>query len=626
MATTAEDIRDTIGNAAVAPSDDAVAGVAGTWKLCYVVGSKGVSDGGAIKIGFPLMWTYPQFDDPAKPGYTVATCSVPEVKIIGSVQRYRYVVLTVNGTSLKEGDSIEVTYGAASVSPEGKATAQWVSYGSENPAVFEVAVAPTRGSKFIPLAESPTVRVVAGPPEVVGVFIPSYTRPGVEFEAKVVVKDHFGNALEDFSGTLGLDCTDTKASFPRQITINPSDKGKKRFSGRFFTPGVHTFSVKSIEDGIKGVSNPSDCGEGREFNLYWGDIHGHTNLSDGAAPIDFYYQAARDVTCYDFSAVTDHEYQGPHKFYDEEVSIELRPEDWELTKRKAKEYHEPGKFVTFLGYEWTGRRDGVPDTGGDMNVYFLDDDAPIFSRLDPKSASARALWQTLRERGIKALTIPHHTASGWHTLGSDLAHYDPEFEPVIEIYSMHGTSEYPGNPRPLVKDRPEGFVQNALAKGYKMGFIAGSDSHTLHLNSPNVPMGLPYLTLRFRGGLAAIMAKELTREALFEAIKARRVYATTGERILMDFRVNGHMMGEDIAVDRKATVFGRVVGTKNLASVELVRDNVVIYHAEADGVHVRFELEECCPRCESHFYYLRVVQEDGEMAWSSPIWVRFGAI
>ncbi|MBA7591696.1 hypothetical protein ES708_33857 [subsurface metagenome] len=246
---------------------------------------------------------------------------------------------------------------------------------------------------------------------------------------------------------------------------------------------------------------------------------------------------------------------------------------------------------------------------------------PIFSKLERESATSQNLWKILRDKNINALTIPHHTASGWHTLGSDLENHDPEFQPVIEIYSMHGNSEYSGNPRPLIKENNQGYVQNALEKGYRMGFVAGSDSHTLHLNVPNVPMSLPYLTLLFRGGITAIMAEELTRESLFDAIKKRRVYATTGERILIDFKINEHMMGEEIVFEGKVKVFGSIAGTDKLAKVELIKNNKVIYQVKPKREEIEFSFEDVIQKDKAYFYYLRVTQNDSEMAWSSPIWI-----
>ncbi|MBA7518126.1 hypothetical protein ES705_10192 [subsurface metagenome] len=610
-----------LGWATICPIKSVIAGSKGTWKIRYTIGSKEIGVGGIMKIVLPLMWSYPQFENPATSGYTEVNCFSEGIKLDFKIERYRYIILTVKEGTLIEGDKVEIIYGSSKESSNGESTAQWVSFGKENPATFEVKVKYVGELNFVSISGKLSVNITSGTSKMIEVFIPSYTKPEEEFEAKLVVKDTFGNAVENFKGTLNIMSTDSSGTFPKEISFSANNQGRQSFKASFKCEGIQKFYIKQTGTNLEGKSNPSKCNKKNSLNLYWGDIHGHTNLSDGAAPVDFYYKAARDITCFDFSSVTDHEYQGPHKFFDEEISIELTRNDWELIKKKTKEYYQAGRFVTFLGYEWTGRRDGVKDTEGDKNVYYIEDDMPIFSKLERESATSQNLWKILRDKNINALTIPHHTASGWHTLGSDLENHDPEFQPVIEIYSMHGNSEYSGNPRPLIKENNQGYAQNALEKGYRMGFVAGSDSHTLHLNVPNVPMGLPYLTLRFRGGITAIMAEELTRESLFDAIKKRRVYATTGERILIDFKINEYMMGEEIIFEGKAKIFGSIAGTDKLAKVELIKNNKVVYQIKPKGEKVEFSFEDIIQKDKAYFYYLRVTQNDSEMAWSSPIWI-----
>jgi len=610
-----------LGWATICPIKNIVAGSKGTWKIKYTIGSKEIGVGGIIKIGLPLMWTYPQFKNPTTSGYTEINYFSEGAKLDFIIKRYRYIILIVKEGTLIEGNEVEIIYGSSKENSNGKSTAQWVSFGKENPAIFEVKVKYVGELNFVSIPGKLSVNITSGTSKMIEIFIPSYTKPEEEFEAKLVVKDTFGNVVENFVGTLNIMSTDNSGTFPKEISLSANDQGRKFFKASFKCEGIQKFYIKQTGTNLEGKSNPSKCSKNNRLNLYWGDIHGHTNLSDGAAPVDFYYKAARDITCFDFSSVTDHEYQGPHKFFDEEISIELTRNDWGLIKEKTKKYYQAGRFVTFLGYEWTGRRDGVKDTEGDKNVYYIEDDMPIFSKLDRESATSWDLWKTLRDKNIDALTIPHHTASGWHTLGSDLKNHDPEFQPVIEIYSMHGSSEYPGNPRPLIKENNQGYVQTALERGYRMGFIAGSDSHTLHLNVPNVPMGLPYLTLRYRGGITAIIAEELNRKPLFDAIKKRRVYATTGERILIDFKVNDHMMGEEIIFGGKAKIFGSITGTDKLLKVELIKNNKVIHQIKPKSEEIEFIFDDIILEDKTYFYYLRVMQNDGEMAWSSPIWI-----
>ena len=89
--------------------------------------------------------------------------------------------------------------------------------------------------------------------------------------------------------------------------------------------------------------------EKSKYHIYIGDIHGHSRLSDGYPDVDTYYKDIRDREKLDFCALTDHDHGGVG-------AAELYGEKWEIEKVKAKEYNDPGKFTTILGYE----RDSYP--------------------------------------------------------------------------------------------------------------------------------------------------------------------------------------------------------------------------------------------------------------------------
>jgi len=595
---------------------EVIAGSKGEWRMSLIIGKDGILSGSRIRIGVPLMWTFPQVSDPCSPGYThIFTSS--NTAFISEIKNYRYIYITIKEPGLKEGDEIEVIYSGI---------AQWVAYEDEKLEEFEVSYSPFQSSKFIKInLPSNKLKITCGEPALISVYIPSITIIGEEYLLKVVIKDKYGNPVLNYEDSIFFECTDKKAILPKRYRFKISDRGRGVFKIVFNTPGIHTITVRNSSNSLIGVSNPTKCDNSAQFNLYWGDIHGHTTISDGATPIDFYYRTARDVTGFDFSAVTDHGYQGPHKFYDNEVSIEITDKEWDLIRQKAKKYYEPGKFVTFSAYEWTGVRGGrakSKEDYGDKNVYYLTDDQPIFRRNSKGSETAPELWNKLRSLNTEVITIPHHTASGWVSLGWDWHCHDEKLEPLVEIYSVHGTSEYSGNPRPIIKELKEGFVQNALAKGYKLGFIGGSDSHSLHLNCDR-PSGLPYLTLRYRGGITGIYAKELTRKGLFEAMKARRVYATTGERIIIDFKIDTHMMGEEYVATKPPFIYGEVVGTSKLKKIEVIKNNDVIYILQGKDKRAKFEFTDFSIAKGTNYYYLRVIQEDEEMGWSSPIWVNY---
>jgi hypothetical protein len=265
-----------------------------------------------------------------------------------------------------------------------------------------------------------------------------------------------------------------------------------------------------------------------------------------AEKIRHYFRFARDVSALDFAS---------HQRNDHEVS----KEHWEETKQVVKEFNHPGEFVAYLGFEWSGQH----EVGGDHNIYFLDDDQPIRrsgheivadkSDVDTDLTHIKDVYKEYR--GKKILIIPHVGGRP-----ANLNFHDPSLEPVIEVHSTHGTFEW--------------FLKDALKRNYRVGFVAGSDDYKLRQGGAYPGIG----DRRFvRGGLMAVYAKGLTRDSLYEALKARRCYGTTGERIILETYADNHMMGEEYTTDSPPEIVVKVAGTKNLESVELFRGLNKIY-------------------------------------------------
>jgi hypothetical protein len=125
----------------------------------------------------------------------------------------------------------------------------------------------------------------------------------------------------------------------------------------------------------------------------------------------------------------------------------------------------------------------------------------------------------------------------------------------------------------------------------------------------------------YRCGMTAANMPQLTREALVTALRRRRTYATTGARMLLDFQIDDLAMGSEGEVDR-ATCRATIHAVAPLESVEIVKDGAVVWKQEVDGLDVTVSWEDPTAPVNEHYYYLHVVQKDGQRAWSSPIWVR----
>lgn len=368
--------------------------------------------------------------------------------------------------------------------------------------------------------------------------------------------------------------------------------------------------------------------DGSTYGVFFGDLHAHTILGDATGEPDEIYRRYRDGYDYDFACLTEHDYLD---------GLQLAPSELATLWAAADQATVEGHFVAFRGYEWTSpaiaeHADAGTAVGeGHRHVIFPDQGDAIVRYGDGAKTGA-ALLAGLH--GVEALVIPHHT--GWS--GTDWGAHDDRLQRLVEVCSAHGRFEYAGN-QPIGHRRDhvwtDRFVLNALAQGHRLGFVGGSDSHGLlwHGTEPegrtgHVPPGtrVGWKEDAYRAGMTGIIATALTRASLYEALKARRCFATSGVPILLDVRMDGAFMGSEVTRSSAPRLAVRVRGTTPLRSVEVVRNGHVWSAMRWDhGVSplaVSFDIEDATVTPgENPYYYVRVLQDDGNMAWSSPIWV-----
>lgn len=331
--------------------------------------------------------------------------------------------------------------------------------------------------------------------------------------------------------------------------------------------------------------------EGTTYRLLFGDTHKHSNISRctaGIEPsIDDHYRYSQDVCQHDFFVLSDH-------------SNHTSDFNWWTIQKTADLYYVPGYFVTLFGYELSN----VYPTGH-KNIIFPKRPAPLLLIGLDKVSTGPGIWQQLK--GIQAMAIPHTPAL---PPGTDWSEHDPEFERVVEIFqSSRGSSEYDGAPRvPGGRKVKQGFVHEALAKGLKLGFIASTDHG-------------------FGASYAVVYARSASREDVFEALYARRCYASTARGIVLDFRANGHLMGEEIKSDSGAKLSITVRAHAPIERVDLFADQVIVKKWESNELdsekHCTLSWTDSNPVPGIRTYYVRVMLQDKEMAWSSPIWVDY---
>jgi hypothetical protein len=356
---------------------------------------------------------------------------------------------------------------------------------------------------------------------------------------------------------------------------------------------------------------------------YWGDLHVHTYYSGDAARWGLSSTETPEKACQyaknnglNFVAVTDHSENGTFSGW-------MDSEKWTYTVDKLKNNTycaETSTFIPFVGYEWTNT------THGHKSVIFKNLDIPWSAVFNAESyALPTSLWTALDNGGYQstAVTLPHHPAGGPKPTNWD--YHVTNYQPIVEIYSEHGNSEYYGNWRAINPSYSTSTVDYALGtKRYKMGVIAGTDAHDAQAGS--VADGDSVADHPYNGGLIAVIAPSLTRESIWYAIKNRRTYATTGPKITLAFSINGSGMGTVTAVSsgEKPTLHVYASGWgANISKLEIIKNG----DGGAPKVTVNYnQLSVTYDWTDNNytsgdFYYVRVTQTDNERAWSSPIWV-----
>ena len=318
------------------------------------------------------------------------------------------------------------------------------------------------------------------------------------------------------------------------------------------------------------------------YRTFWGDLHNHNNIGYAQGSLRRAFEIARHHL--DFFAFTPHAWWHDIGHYENNLEhkwlngFAVTRQRWPEVLRLIKEFDAPGQFVCISGYEWHS------SSLGDYHVLFPTLEADLFT-----PDSLPELQAFARRRGC--LMIPHHPALRTGGRGANFAHLDPKLSPVLEIYSEWGNAEHDRAPFGYVRHTEPGrwtrnTLQYLLAQGHRVGVVASTDDH----------LGYPGA---YREGLVAVKASALTRAAIFDALRARRTYAVTGDRIALDFTLNGRLMGQELAYTRERELKVEVTGWDQVDRVEVLKDNRVI--------HRDFPMD----------------REPSARSWGQPVLVRF---
>lgn len=357
-----------------------------------------------------------------------------------------------------------------------------------------------------------------------------------------------------------------------------------------------------VENVIHNISEKYHFKSQGDLNFYFGDIHGHSWMSDGMNDIDEFYIYYRDVLQDDFCSLSDH---------DNFVGNRILPSEWLENKETTQYFNQKNQFVTLFGQEWTTAR--YPKGYGHKNIYHIDEKIPLYDHKEKGTKTTKQLFPKLKKIG--AIAIPHHI--GW--TGVDWEDHDPEVQNLVEIVSNHGAYESWGN-EPIFHRGGirEHFVQDGLNKGLKFGIVGGSDSHGLIWHHQ-----AGWKRNCHRTGMTCIIAPELTREALFAALKNRHCYATSGIKIRLEWTINKqYIMGDEFTLPahEKFQSKLRVTSPETLKWITLIKDGKEIQKYGGEGRESRVSYNEM-PEKGTHYYYYRILTEEGNMAWTSPVFI-----
>jgi hypothetical protein len=541
------------------------AGSMQSFTLTYTAGEFGIDDTGSLKIGFRFATDFGpvQFDDPASPGYTTAEASngaMLELKWefkrnIRPWSRSLYVGVAKH--FLLPGDTITIRFGDRRFGSPGIRLQTYC----EKAFQFHVLVDAIATYDYVPLPQSPCIEIGPGPGIKWRAVVPTLVRVGAPFRLAVKAEDKWGNPSNRMSATLQLRPSRPIEGLPAHLRIEP---------GAFAAVAEHLMA----EDGAPITIDVLD-GEGRHLCRsnplhvsshaqglvhFWGDTHGQSDETLGTGSAREYFTFGRDRAFLDVMGHQGNDFQITRAF-------------WQNLNKLTAEFDRPGRFVCIPGYEWSANT----AVGGDRNVHFRSEGETIHRSSHAQIAdaedigdektdahTAHELFERLRGRDC---VVAAHVGGRY----ADLAYaHDDRLENAVEVHSAWGTFEW--------------LLRDAFEKNYRVGIVANSDGHK---GRP----GACYPGASFfgsSGGLTCFLADRLDRDAIFEAMRRRHHYATTGNRMFLSVSVH---------TPCDAALFLRDPAAFDGAETQSTRHLIIgdIGRIDADDVEIAVEVDASAP-------------------------------
>ncbi len=331
-----------------------------------------------------------------------------------------------------------------------------------------------------------------------------------------------------------------------------------------------------------------------------GEFHRHSEISmdggnDGKMLDQWRY--AIDTAAMDWIGCCDHD-NGAGREY-----------TWWITQKLTDIFYNPGQFSPMFNYE---RSVSYPE--GHRNVIFAQRGVRVLPRLpitkpDETVRAPDTLMLYAYLKYFNGVTASHTSGT---LMGTDWRDNDPLTETSVEIYQGDRQNyEMPDAPRSNNdKDsiggwRPKGFIDLALAKGYKLSFEASSDHISTHISYANV-----YVT-------------GVNRDAVLEGFKKRHLYAST-DNIVADVSSGKYMMGDQFSTPSLPSLQVKFTGTAPFSKIYIVKDGKYVYTREPKTAKVDFSWQDMAAQSgKMSYYYVRGEQENGEIVWASPMYITY---
>lgn len=537
-----------MGTVILEPDRDVTAGEVSTWTFVFTAGKYGIDEGGSFRVAWRSVsdWEIPQFDDPKGFAYTTAVTD-GDADLRLSYESYirpfgNSLLVKVRNGYLKEGDQVRLVFGDTTRGGPGMRAQSFCEREHE----FRFLIDPCGTGRFELLPAYPVVRVRPGMAHEIQALVPGTVKVSEPFSCLVRILDEFGNPTDRMAADITLRIRMADGSEPGDPIPARLTGASIRVEGlRLEREGAFHVEAVTADGRFHAVSNGARAEANPKFRLYWGDMHGQTGYTVGTGNLDDYYTFGRDRAGLDFTG-----WQGN--------DFEVDDSKWNSVREKTKQYNEEHRFLVFLGYEWSG----ITPLGGDHNVFFKGDNEHFYpssnwtsmTNVNPalNASPVTELGEILKGRD-DVMLIPH--IGGRY---ANLDYFNPELSSVIEIHSHHGTFEW--------------FAMEAMKRRLKVGFLAASDDHTCRpgLSYPLSGNGKSASSaFDVASGFTGVYARELTKESVWEAIRSRRCYASTFDRIYLDTRVNGHFMGEEFVCGEQPAMRVEAIGTYPIENIKV---------------------------------------------------------